>query len=84
MTLAFDNLLICSVPLPYFRGRPTRYSDRLYISSITIPDIIGYLHQQFRTAKLWSSLPAECFPLTCVLDGFKPRVDRSLLSLGYF
>ena len=48
------------------------------------PDIIGYLHQQFRTVKLWSSLPAECFPLTCVLDGFKPRVDRSLLSLGYF
>ena len=28
-----------------------------------------------RTAKLWNSLPVECFPLTYDLSGFKPRIN---------
>ena len=34
------------------------------------------------TAKLWDSLPIECFPLTYNLSGFKPRINRHLLTVG--
>ena len=30
------------------------------------------------------SLPAECFPLTYDINGFKSRVNRHLFSLGSF
>ena len=64
------------VPLPYSRGRSTRYSNRLHDFSVTIPrcnkDV--YVNSFFpRTARLWNSLPMECFPLTYDLSGFKPR-----------
>ena len=36
-----------------------------------------------RTPKLWSSLPAECFPLTYDLNGFNSRVNRYLFFLGF-
>ena len=35
-----------------------------------------------RTARLWNSLPIECFPLTCDLNGFKSRINRHLLTVG--
>ena len=51
------------VPLPYSRGRSTRYSDRLHDFSV-------YVNSFFpRTARLWNSLPIECFPLTYDLSG---------------
>ena len=55
------------VPLLYTWGRSTRYSDRLHDFSATIlrcyKDV--YANSFFpRTASLWISLPAECFPLT--------------------
>ena len=34
------------------------------------------------TARLWNSLPTECFPLTYDLSGFKFRINRHLLTLG--
>ena len=34
------------------------------------------------TARLWNSLPQECFLLTYDLNGFKSRIDRHILSLG--
>ena len=37
-----------------------------------------------RTARLWNSLPIECFCLTYNLNGFKPRINRNLLSVGSF
>ena len=37
-----------------------------------------------RTAKLWNSLPIECFPLTYDLSGFKSRINRHLLAVGSF
>ena len=75
------------VPLPYSRGRSTRYSDRLHDFSVTIPrcnkDV--YVNSFFsRTARLWNSLPMECFPLTYDLSGFKPRINRYLLTVGFF
>ena len=40
--------LVQLVPLPYFRGRSTRYSDRLHDFSLTIPRFFkGCLSQQF-------------------------------------
>ena len=55
------------VPLPFSRGRSTRYSDRLHDFSVTIPRSYNdvYVNSFFpRTAKLWNSLPIEFFPLT--------------------
>ena len=32
----------------------------------------------------WNSLPIECFPLTYDLNGFKSRINRHLLNVGFF
>ena len=48
------------VPLPYSRGRSTRYSDRLHDFSVTIPRCYKdvYVNSFFpRTARPWNSLP---------------------------
>ena len=75
------------VPLPFSRWRSTRYSDRLHDFSVTIPrcykDI--YVSSFFlRKARLWNSLPREFFPSTYDLNGFKSRMKRHLLTVGYF
>ena len=75
------------VPVPFSRGRSTRYFDRLLDFSVTIPicykDV--YVNSFFpRTAKLWNSLPIECFPLTYDLSAFKSRINRHLLTVGSF
>ena len=75
------------VPLPFSRGGSTRYSDRLHDFSVTIPRCYKdvYVNSFFpRTAKLWNSLPIECFPLTYDLSGFKSRINRHLLTVGSF
>ena len=66
------------VPLPYSRGRSTRYSDGLHDFSVTIPRCYKdvYVNSFFpRTARLWNSLPIEYFPLTYDLSGFKSRIN---------
>ena len=75
------------VPFPFSRGKSTRYTDRLHDFYVTIPrcgkDV--YANSFFpRTAKLWNSLPIECFPLTYDLSGFKSRISRHLLTVGSF
>ena len=75
------------VPLPYSRGRSTHYSGRLHDFSVTIPRCYKdvYFNSFFpRTARLWNSLPIECFPLTYDLSGFKSRINRYLLTVGSF
>ena len=60
------------VPFPYSQGRSTRYSDRLQGFFVTIPRCYKdvYVNSFFpRTARLWNSLPIECFPLTYNLNG---------------
>ena len=69
------------VPLPYSRGRSTRYFDRLHDVSATIPRCFKdvYVNSFFpRTARLWNSLPIECFPLTYDLNGFQSRINTRL------
>ena len=73
------------VPLPFCQGRSTCYSDRLHDFSVTIPRYYKdvYINSFFlRTARLWNSLPMECFPLTYDLSGFKSRIKRHLLTVG--
>ena len=68
------------VPLPYSRGRSTRYSDRLHDFSVTIPRCYKdvYVNSFFPgTARLWNSLPIECFSLTYDLSGFKVGLSPS-------
>ena len=75
------------VPLPFSRGRSTRYSDRLDDFSVTISRCYKdvYVNSFFpRTAKLWNSVPIECFPLTYELSYFKSRINRHLLIVGSF
>ena len=75
------------VPLPFSRGRSTRYSDRLHDFSVTIPRCYKnlYVNSFFpRTAKPWNSVPIECFPLSYDLSGFKFMINRHLLTVGSF
>ena len=79
------------VPLPYSRERErersTCYSDRLHDFSITVPRCYKdvYVNRVFlRPARLWNSLPIECFPLTYDLNGFNSRNSKHLLAVGYF
>ena len=54
------------IPLPFSRGRPTCYSDRLHDFSVTIPRFYKdvYANSFFpHIARLWNSLPIEYFPL---------------------
>ena len=75
------------VPIPYSRGRSTRYSDRLHDFSVTVPRCYKdvYVNSFFpHTARLWNSLPIKCFPLTYDLGDFKSRINRHLLIVGSF
>ena len=38
----------------------------------------------FRTDRLWNSLPIESFSLTFDLNGFRSRINRRLLTVGFF
>ena len=92
-TLQFLRIKLAQlVPLSYFRGRSTCYSDRLHDFSVSIPGCYSdvYVNSFFcRTARLWSSLPIECFPLIydpgCYNDvyvnGFFRRTARLWSSL---
>ena len=53
------------VPVPFSRGRSSRYSGRLHDLSVTVPGCYKdvYVNSFFpRTVRLWNSLPKECFP----------------------
>ena len=79
--------LVQPVPLPYSQGRFTHYSDRLHDFPVTIPRCYKdvYVNSFFPCiARLWNSLPIECFPLTYDLNGFKSGINRHLLTVGSF
>ena len=75
------------VPLPYSQGRSSRYSDRFHDFSVSIPRCYKDVYVNIflpHTARLWNSLPIECFPLTYDLSGFKSGINRYLLTVGSF
>ena len=70
------------VPLPFSRGRSTRYSDRLHDFFVAIPRCYKDIYANcffLRAARLWNSMPIEFSPLTYDLSGFKSRI-----SIGSF
>ena len=75
------------VPLPFSRGRSTRYSNRFRDFSVTIPRCYKVVNTNSFfpcTTRLRDSLTMECFSLTYYLNGFKSRISRYLLTVGYF
>ena len=73
-------ILTCSTVL--FSREVYSFSDRWYDFAVTLPRFYKdiYVNSFFpRTAKLWNwnSLPIECFPLTCYLNSFQPRINPS-------
>ena len=73
------------VQLPFSRGKSACYSDRLHDFSVTIPRCYKdvYVSSFFpRTARLWNTLPIECFPLTYNINGFNSIINRHLLTVG--
>ena len=75
------------VPMPYSRGRFTRYSDRLHGFSVTIPRCYKdvYVNSFFpSTARLWNSLAIEFFSFIYDLNGFRSRINEHLLTLSSF
>ena len=75
------------VPLPYSRGRSIVIlidctiflSPFLDVTRMSMPTVFFP-----RTARLWNSLPIECFPLTYDLSGFKSRIKRYLFNCRFF
>ena len=60
---------------------------RLYDFSFTISRCYEdvYINKFFPSiARLWNSLPVECFPLTYDPNGFKSRINRRLSTVGSF
>ena len=83
----FSSELAELVPLSYTRGRSTHYSDRLHDFSVIIPRCYKDVNVNsffLRTARLWNSLPIECFPLTNHHSGFKSVINRHLSNAGSF
>ena len=75
------------VPLPFSRGRSTRYSDKLHDVSVTISRCYKdvYVNSFFsHAARHLNSLPIERFPLTYNLNGFQSTISRHLLTVGSF
>ena len=63
--------LVQLVPLPFSRGRSTRFSNSLHDFSVTIPRCCKDVYVNSflpRTTRLRNSLPIECFPLTYDLN----------------
>ena len=74
------------VPLSYSQGRSTPCSDRFHDFSVTIHKCCTdvYVNSFFPcTARLWNSLPIECFSLIYDLSGFKSRINRHLLTVDF-
>ena len=82
-----QNVAILTLFCRYYFGRcsselaqlvPLAYSDKLHDISVTIARCYkdAFFNSFFpRTARLWNSLPKECFPLSYGLNGFKPSLE---------
>ena len=71
------------IPLPFFWRRSTRYSDKWHDFSVTIPRCYkdAYVDSFFPcTARIWSSLPIEFFPLTYNLISFKYTIIHKIFE----
>ena len=65
------------VPLPFSYRKLILYSNRRHQERL-------YHQFLFCRARLWNSMPVECFPLIYNLNGFKSWITRHLLTVGSF
>ena len=74
------------VPLPYSRGRSTRYSGRFMIFVSPLLDVtrMSMSTVSFFTQLDSAILPTEYLPLTYDLNGFKSRINRHILTIDSF
>ena len=87
-----QNIVSLSVFYMYYFHRCSselaqRSSDGLHDFSVIIPKCYkdAYVNSFFaNTSRLWNSLPIEYFPLIYDLNGFKPKINRKLLSVRSF
>ena len=83
-----QNIANLSLFCRYYFGRcSSKLADILHDFYVIIPRCYKdvYVNSFFpHIAKLQNSLPVECFPLTYNLSGFKSRINRHLLTLGFF
>lgn len=78
---------LAEFPISFSHGRSMCYSNRLGDISISIPRCYQDVYMNSFSlckARLSSSSPAVCFPLTEDLNKFKSKVNRHLLFLGFF
>ena len=71
------------VPVPDSWGKSTHYCDRFHYFYVTIPRCYKgvYVKSFFPCiARLWNSLPIECFPLSYDPNGLKFGINRQLLN----
>ena len=71
-------------PFPLTLSRSTRLAHRQHHFVVSIPIYCKeiYANSFFsRTAKLWNSLPVDCFLLTYNLNHFTRNVSRNIASL---
>ena len=77
----FSSELTQLVSFCYSWRRSTRYSDRLHDCSVKIPSCYKDVYVNSFSlciARLWNSLPIECFPSTYDPNSFKSRINRHL------
>ena len=70
----------------FYRYSSLRYADRRHDFVISIASLCEeHYANSFSpcTTKLWNSLPAYCFPLTCNPNSFKTTVN-GFLELSFF
>ena len=82
-----ESLFGTLVPLPISQRRSSHYFDRLHDFSVAIPRCYKNVYVNSfvpHAARLWNSVPRECFPFTYDLSGFKSRFNRHLLTVGSF
>ena len=78
------------VLLPYSWGGSTHYSNIILIDCMIFLspflDVTRMSVNSFfpHIAKLWNSLPIECFHFTYDLNDLKSRINRHLLTVGFF
>ena len=73
------------VPLPFFKAGLLIILIDCMIFLLLFLDVTRMsMSTVSRTIRLWNSLATECFSLTYNLNGFKSRITRHLLTVGFF
>ena len=74
-----QNVASLSILYKYYFGRSSsELAQLVLLKDVNVNSFF------LRTARLWKSLPIECFPLAYDINCFKSRTNRHLLTAGSF